>query len=99
MSWLGIAKTVAKWVTSDQGKLVLQWAGKSIKWIGIVENFVHDGTEDPLTGEQKFNAAKIRIADEMRRAGLTREQITESFLRKVIESAHGAWEEQQAKLA
>ena len=81
---LGIAGVIANYLFSKQGKLILSWAEKAIVWVQQAE-------EDArlLHGTHKFAFVFSLLDEAMTAEGLKE---SEGTLRKIIETAHGAWE-------
>lgn len=90
MRCLGIGKIIAAWLTSPQGRLVLDWASRVIPVINKV------GSDDTLKNQQKFQIACLEVDKAMRAAGVDPEKITAGVVRKIVETAHGACQQQSS---
>ena len=93
VSLLGIAKIVANWLFSPTGRTVLQWSGKAVAW-------VHEAAQDPeLTKREKFLKVANRVGNELIVAGVFKDgEVPQGMVTKIVEIAHGAWQEEQRKL-
>lgn len=93
VSLLGIAKIVANWLFSPTGRTVLQWSGKAVAW-------VHEaGDRKDLSKRQKFDMVAARVTKELLDAGVVKAgAVPQGMVTKIVEIAHGAWQEEQRKL-
>ena len=87
MRCLGIGKIIATWLTSPQGRLVLDWASRVIPIIKKV------GSDDTLKNNQRFQIACNEVEQAMKAAGVDPNLITVGAIRKIVETAHGAWQQ------
>lgn len=93
VSLLGIAKIIANWLFSSQGRTVLQWSGKAVTW-------VHEAAADEsLSKADKFKKVAERVTYELLYAGVVQAgSVPQGMVTKIVEIAHGAWQEEQRKL-
>ncbi len=91
LRFLGIAKIIYQYLVSPQGRIVTTWAANAVDW-------VHEAASDQtMDKSERFLHVSQRVEAALVASGTySKAAMPLGVVRKIVELAHGAWQERQA---